>query len=372
MKYILKPKICFFSLDAYSYLTQKDTGTAGGAELQQVLLAKELVRRGFDISFIVDDYGQKSVEFVNGIKIFKCPFNRFNRLSYYLLKLYLLWKVLKKIDAEIYYQRAASAVTGIIALFCLLKKKMFVYGLGSDIEVNGTFTENAKLHERLLYNFGLKKAKCIITQSEYQQRLLKKRFNYDSTIIKNLYPLDEKIEKGKATPPVVLWVGTIKPEWKQPEVFLKLATAIPDAKFQMVGGVPSNKQFYDTIKKEAERIPNLEFVGFVPYPDVNEYFNNASILINTSSVEGFSNTFLQAWARYTPVVSLNVDPDEIICKYKLGFHSSTFEQMVEDVKRLLEDEKLREKMGMNGRKYVESEHDIKKIVEEYIIVFEEL
>ena len=45
--------------------------------------------------------------------------------------------------------------------------------------------------------------------------------------------------------------------------------------------------YYDGIKEEAERIPNLEFVGFVPYPDVNEYFNNASLLVNTSSVEGF-------------------------------------------------------------------------------------
>lgn len=368
----MKPKVCFFSLDAYSYLAQKNTGTAGGAELQQVLLANELVKRGFDISFIVDDYGQDHLEVVDGIKIFKCPFNRFNRFGCSFLKMYLLWKMLGRVDADMYYQRAASAVTGIIALFCLLKKKMFVYGLGSDIEVNGTFTENAKFYERIFYNFGLKKSECIITQSEYQQKLLKKRFNYDSTIIKNLYPLDEKIEKGKATPPVVLWVGTIKPEWKQPEVFLKLATAIPDAKFQIVGGAPSNKQFYDTIKEEAERIPNLEFVGFVPYPDVNEYFNNASILVNTSSVEGFSNTFLQAWVMYTPVVSLNVDPDEIICKYKLGFHSGTFEQMVEDVKSLLEDEKLREEMGANGRGYVEREHDIKKIVEEYMNIFEGL
>ena len=71
----MKPKICFFSLAAYSYLAQKDTGTAGGAELQQVLLARELIKKGFDISFIVDDYGQQSVENVDGIKIFKFPNN---------------------------------------------------------------------------------------------------------------------------------------------------------------------------------------------------------------------------------------------------------------------------------------------------------
>ena len=236
------------------------------------------------------------------------------------------------------------------------------------MDVDGTFTKDAKLYERMLYKFGIKKADCIIAQSEYQQELLKKDYNLDSIIIKNAHPL-EKVERSKSTPPIVLWVGTIKPEWKQPELFLKLAKAIPDARFQMVGGASTNKQFYDEIKEEAERIPNLEFVGFVPYPEVNKYFENASILANTSSVEGFSNTFLQAWTRYTPVVSLNVDPDEIICKYKLGSHSRTFEQMVEDVKLLLEDEKLREEMGMNGRKYVEQEHDIKKIVKGYEKLF---
>jgi glycosyltransferase involved in cell wall biosynthesis len=236
--------------------------------------------------------------------------------------------------------------------------------------VDGTFIKNAKLYERMLYKFGIKRADCIIAQSKYQQELLKKNYNQDSIIIKNPYPIEEVVEISKSRPPVILWVGTIKPEWKQPDLFLKLAKAIPDGRFQMVGGSSTNKQFYEQIKDDAERIPNLESVGFVPYPDVNLYFNNASILINTSSVEGFSNTFLQAWSGYTPVVSLNADPDGIICKYKLGFHSCTFEQMVRDVKTLLKYEKLREKMGMNGRIYVEREHDIKKIVKKYAEIFE--
>lgn len=137
----------------------------------------------------------------------------------------------------------------------------------------------------------------------------------------------------------------------------------------MVGGSGSNRRFYDGIKREAGKIPNLEFTGFVPYPEINNYFNSASILVNTSNVEGFSNTFLQAWAGYTPVVSLNVDPDEIICKHKLGFHSGTFEQMIIDVKTLLKDKGLREEMGMNGRQYVKKEHDLGKIVEKYTEIF---
>ncbi|VVB90277.1 Glycosyl transferases group 1 [uncultured archaeon] len=365
-------KICFFSPGAYSYLSQRNTGSAGGAELHQALVAKELAKKGFDISFIVDDYGQENVEVQDGIKILKFPIRGYTNVIYFPLRVYRLLKVLEKAGADIYYQRAATAETGIIAFFCAMRKRKFVYGMSSDIEVNGIFTERAKFYERILYNSGVKRAKRIIVQSEYQHIMLKKKSDLDSIIIKNPCYQAGCTEKNKPDPPVVLWVGTIKPEWKQPGLFLELARAIPDAKFQMVGGSGGNRQFYDGIKKEAELISNLEFTGFVPYPEINNYFNSASILVNTSTVEGFSNTFLQAWAGYTPVVSLSVDPDEIICKYKLGFHSGTFEQMVFDVKTLIKNKELRDEMGMNGRRYVEKEHDLRKIVEKYTEVFEKI
>jgi glycosyltransferase involved in cell wall biosynthesis len=75
---------------------------------------------------------------------------------------------------------------------------------------------------------------------------------------------------------------------------------------------------------------------------------------------------------YTPVVSLNSNPDGIIHKYAMGFHSKTFDQLVEDVKTLLKNERLREEFGMSGRKYVEREHDITKIIDKYIEVFKDV
>ena len=60
----------------------------------------------------------------------------------------------------------------------------------------------------------------------------------------------------------------------------------------------------------------------------------------------------------------------MLCKNGLGFHSKTFDQLIEDVKTLLKNEALREEMGVSGRKYVEQEHDITKNIREYIEVFE--
>ena len=120
------------------------------------------------------------------------------------------------------------------------------------------------------------------------------------------------------------------------------------------------------------RAPNLRFHGFVPYYKVNEYFKKASIFVNTSRIEGFPNTFIQAWMHYTPVVSLSVNPDKIIQGERLGFCSGTFKQLVSDVITLLKDEKLRKIMGKNARKYVEREHDVRKTVKKYIKIFKEI
>jgi glycosyltransferase involved in cell wall biosynthesis len=368
-----KQKICFVALQAYPVLSKSDYELVGGAEVQQVLLANELKNKGFDISFIEADYGQHKLEEIEGIKVFK------GVVRFIPFTISLLW-ALCKVNADIYYQRSAGAITGIVALFCMIKKRKFIYSISHQSNVDGTHIKDTYLRHKpfiirflykRIYKFGIRNADCIIAQNEDQKELLKKTFKKEGVIIKSgLFLVDGR--QKKSMPPIVLWISTVK-DWKQPEIFLELAKTISTTKFQMVGGsYHRDKEFYEDIKRSASKIPNLDFVGFVPYHEINQYFDRASIFVNTSTAEGFPNTFLQAWLRYTPVVSLNVDPDEIICKYKLGFHSRTFERMVEDVKILLKDEQLREERGINGREYVERVHDIHNIVEDYRKLLEKL
>jgi glycosyltransferase involved in cell wall biosynthesis len=99
---------------------------------------------------------------------------------------------------------------------------------------------------------------------------------------------------------------------------------------------------------------------------MQEYYIQSSVFVNTSVVEGFPNTFLEAWTHCVPVVSLMIDPDEIICENKLGFHSKTFQQMIVDIECLLQNDGLRNEMALNGRKYIRESHDVKKITDQFI------
>jgi glycosyltransferase involved in cell wall biosynthesis len=59
--------------------------------------------------------------------------------------------------------------------------------------------------------------------------------------------------------------------------------------------------------------------------------------VNTSDVEGFPNTYLQAWASGTPVVAF-FDPDGVIAREGLGAAVRTAEEMTAAVQRLSSDE----------------------------------
>ena len=371
----LDKDICFVSLNAYSYLAKNETEFIGGAELQQVILARELVKNKFDVSFIVYDFDQGGLDSIDSIKVYPVlrMHSRYNKLISALKVLTSIWINFARVDSDIYFQACGGFLTGFIAILCKLYKKKFVYQIASDMDVDKSEMNGLGIFQKIFYNYGLKNANSIIAQNEYQQKLLELNYGLNSIVIKNPYPIpDERIKKSQ--PPIVLWVASIKPIWKRPELFLDLANDLPHIRFQMIGGPSSeeNKIFYEKIKSRAKEIPNLDFIGFVPFHKIDEYFMKASLFVNTSSVEGFPNTFLQSWAARTPVVSLAVDPDEIICKYKLGYHSKDYKNLVKNVQCLIDDNKLRATMGLNGRMYLEHNHSSKLISKSYIRVFESL
>ena len=358
-------KICFVALSAYSLLTGRNVKRVIGPDVHTILLAKELLKHNFEVTFITYDDGGPPVEHIEGIEIIK-TYREDAHLNK-VLKAVCIWNAMRKAKTDIYYHHGGAA--GVVSLFCRVMRRKYVWHIAHDKVVTRE-PEDFPLVNRFGTWLDIKLADAIIAQSEFQSAMLKKNFEKDSVLIKNHFPLTEQGMPKKAKPPIVLWVGTMA-NTKQPELFLKLGKAIPEAGFQMIGGPDVDQGLYNRAQERSKRIPNLKFLGFVQPLEIDEYFSRAAIFVNTAKSEGFPYAFIQAWMNYTPVVSLHSDPDEIICEFKLGFHSKTFNQLVEDVKTLLKNERLREAMGVNGRKYVESEHDITKIISKHIAVFEQ-
>ena len=106
----------------------------------------------------------------------------------------------------------------------------------------------------------------------------------------------------------------------------------------MVGAM-SDKRYVPLIE-EARRLANFSYDGPASLDDVNRLLDSAHVFVNTSVAlgEGFPNTFIQAWLRGTPVLSLEVDPDSLLADGNLGLCSeNSSDQMVRNLQSLLGD-----------------------------------
>ena len=119
-------------------------------------------------------------------------------------------------------------------------------------------------------------------------------------------------------------------------------------------------------------LQNLTFSGKVLFGEIGGYFQKAKILVNTSDSEGFPNTFVQAAAAGTAILSYTVNPDEFLTRYNCGISClADMDKLRQGLAFLLENSRYLE-IGQNGRKYAEQIHDITKIIEHYKTIFRSL
>jgi glycosyltransferase involved in cell wall biosynthesis len=152
----------------------------------------------------------------------------------------------------------------------------------------------------------------------------------------------------------VLWVSNLRP-LKRPELALELARQLPHVKFTLAGGpMPNGQTYYDDMVAAAARLPNVTMLGAVRYRDSAALFERARIFLNTSAIEGFPNTFLQAWIRGVPVVTF-FDPDGLVQRLPLGRVAHSLDEMREAIRRLLETDEERLLLGRRAREFAARE-----------------
>jgi len=284
----------------------------GGAELQQSIIGRCLQQNGHDVSFATTVFdGRRDDEVIDGMKVFK-TFDLDDGLPGLRSlhpRLTGLWQAMRKADADIYYQRCAGRSTGICAMFCRRYGKKFVYSGAHDSDFYPV--PEIDIRERYLYQWGLRHADFVLVQTEKQKALLKHNYGLSGNVLPNVYP-SRKLTRAEG---YVLWVGNMR-LFKRPLLCLDIARCFPDQRFVIVGGISNGcPELYRQLQSHS--LPNVEFLGFQPLETTERLFDGASLLLNTSTVEGFPNTYLQAWSRGIPTVG-TYDPDKIIERYDLG------------------------------------------------------
>jgi glycosyltransferase involved in cell wall biosynthesis len=333
------PRICFVGPGNLPVLApQYGPANTGGAELQQVMLAKALARAGLPVSMVVADLGQPDRAVWHGITTFKtcAPDAGLPVVRFFHPRWSSLWSAMKRANADVYYVSCAGALVAQVVAFARSHARKVVFRVASIADCDPRRLLIRYRRDKQLYRFGLLRADLVLAQTEEQQQALRHNYQRESTVVTPLRePHGERREFAERDIDV-LWVGNLR-SLKRPDRVLELARRLPDARVHIVGGpYPGFESLFESVQREAAALPNVHFHGHVPYAEVRALYERARVLVGTSEIEGFPNTYLQAWAHGAPVVAF-LDPDRLIAHHDLGTVVWSVDEMHSAVAALLDD-----------------------------------
>jgi len=291
----------------------------GGEEVQHALMSRYLARRGYKVTSLVGDFGQRPLEQVAGVQVRKTFALRAGvpGLRFFAPRVSSTWAALKAADADVYYASCAGAMVGVMAAFCRRHKRRFVFRIASDADCSPATLMVGNPRDRMLYHYGLRRADAILAQTRKQADLLMQHYGLEARVAGMFSDLPDSVRTLGERATDLLWLANMR-SMKRPAWFLDVVRESPGLRCAMAGGAhPDEAALYEQVRDGAAALPNLRFHGQVKFGTTRELFADARIFINTSSFEGFPNTYLQAWANGVPVIA-TFDPDGMIASKGLG------------------------------------------------------
>ncbi len=325
----------------------------GGSEIQCDLIARKLLEFGHQVSYLALQSKKTLSHEYNVINM-----EKFTRRAFH--------KVISSEKPDIVYWRYNKKHLYVSSQICRRANVKFIYSLShindvtkwSDQDIyrikNGSIIGRIKGIGNIIVNrvnySALKTVDGIASQKADYLEQLPKSFDKRAAIyIRNsmeIKPQGNFVWKK----PYVVWVANIKRP-KRPECFIELARRLPhlDVDFIMIGKIQDHN--YDYMNYSNNLPDNLYYLGSKTKEETDEIIGKSLFLVHTCEPEGFPNNLIQAWLSGKPTITMQYDPDSTIEKYRIGLVSGTFEQLIDDVNKLIDDKKMRNEMGDRALQY---------------------
>ncbi len=366
-------RICFISPLGYGLYRPERGVPFGGAEVQLFLLAKEMAkeeRRQVQVLTTVQDnpgseaHGRVTVVRRQGLHRLESTLGMLRRYQGYAEAFRDMHRQLRAMEADVYLHSGSGVEVGAYALTCRLLRKRFVYVVASSADLDEPYGK-VQGPLRWLYPVGLRLADAIVCRTEEQRTLLRERYGRDSRLIRTGHPIPE-VRPDQPGTGSILWVGRAHP-LKQPDLFLDLAERMPHERFVMVVMPdPAHADLSAALRRRAATLPQVSLQEGAAWDRMDRYFSQAKLCINTSTYEGFPNTFVQAAMHRVPILSWLVNPDAVLTPHRIGACADgSFERLVEETGRFAGHDELRRETGERARRYAEAHHDVARAAEAF-------
>lgn len=151
---------------------------------------------------------------------------------------------------------------------------------------------------------------------------------------------------------------------RNPSLFNTIALALPNVSFLWIGDGPL---------REHITAPNITVTGLLSRVDALKLVSEATMYIQTSLWEGLSVSVLEAMALKKAVVASNIDANKELIDHGVnGFlcQVASSSEFIDNIKTLLQDEKMRKEFGEEGYKKVIEKYDLSVAIKRYEEVYE--
>ena len=200
---------------------------------------------------------------------------------------------------------------------------------------NEVFSKFSSKFKFFLYKFSLKFVDLFLCQNSFQYNSINSKLpNKLAGKLHNPFH-NNFVNYSNESREYVAWIGLFQKQ-KNLGALLQIVTKLPNINFKIAGSTLASGDIDLNTNKnliELKNCNNVEFVGLLSKENIFNFLSKAYCLLNTSHIEGFSNTFLEAFSVGTPIITrTHTDPDQIISQYNLGHTSNSYSDLPELIK----------------------------------------
>jgi glycosyltransferase involved in cell wall biosynthesis len=163
----------------------------------------------------------------------------------------------------------------------------------------------------------------------------------------------------------VLFVGRLTPE-KGVEYLVRAFERLDTAqRLVIVGDDPYNRDYVTRLRATSDS--RIVFAGYRYGSEFFDLLENALVYVQPSEVEGTSPVLLSAMAYGLPIIASDIDENvETVGDSGLLFRSRSVDALVEALRRMLVDGRLRTELGAEASRRVAEHYDWERVSDDFL------